>query len=328
MTRAVKKKIHTHYDNLKVARNAPDEVIRASYKALSQKYHPDKNSRPDAARIMAILNSSYAVLSDEVQRRRHDDWIVEQERALAAPRSALPPPRRDVPLPERAAPPASSYNRVEPILGVPAWRSWSLDTPRQLVLLLCGVLALTIAVLSLIQEQPEPPLPFESSAPVDTASPEEAASWKKPNGGSLAPFKTVTVAPTKIRFGVGPDGRPWPLGPKMYREGGLQLGGQLSITIDNSHNAHPVYVKIRLDSKQRDSELYIPRHRLFSIEDLVSGVYRLRYRDLQTGVVMQSNPLVLADVNNESAEQGVLNIVLRAAPNDSRDFHVIAEDEF
>ncbi|HEU4844561.1 MAG TPA: J domain-containing protein, partial [Burkholderiaceae bacterium] len=53
-------KIHTHYDNLKVARKAPQEVIRAAYKALSQKYHPDKNPGDEkAARIMAILNSAY-----------------------------------------------------------------------------------------------------------------------------------------------------------------------------------------------------------------------------------------------------------------------------
>ena len=37
------KKIHTHYDNLKVARNAPIEVIRAAYKSLSHKHHPDRN---------------------------------------------------------------------------------------------------------------------------------------------------------------------------------------------------------------------------------------------------------------------------------------------
>ena len=32
--------IRTHYDNLKVARNAPPEVIRAAYRVLAQKYHP------------------------------------------------------------------------------------------------------------------------------------------------------------------------------------------------------------------------------------------------------------------------------------------------
>ena len=58
-------RVHTHYDNLKVARNAPPEVIRAAYKILSQRYHPDRNpGNPEAARIMRIINASYDVLCD------------------------------------------------------------------------------------------------------------------------------------------------------------------------------------------------------------------------------------------------------------------------
>jgi curved DNA-binding protein CbpA len=73
-------KIHTHYDNLKVARMAPQEVIRAAYKALSQKYHPDKNPGDEkAARIMAILNSAYDTLSDTQRRKEHDEWIAAEE---------------------------------------------------------------------------------------------------------------------------------------------------------------------------------------------------------------------------------------------------------
>ena len=73
-------KIHTHYDNLKVARLAPQEVIRAAYKALSQKYHPDKNPGDEkAARIMAIVNSAYDTLSDPQRRKEHDEWIAAEE---------------------------------------------------------------------------------------------------------------------------------------------------------------------------------------------------------------------------------------------------------
>lgn len=75
-------KIHTHYDNLRVTRNAPPKVIRAAYKRLSQKFHPDKNpGNADAARIMAIINTSYKVLSDPDKRREHDQWIAEMEAA-------------------------------------------------------------------------------------------------------------------------------------------------------------------------------------------------------------------------------------------------------
>ena len=81
-------KLHTHYDNLMVARNAPIEVIRAAYKSLAHKYHPDRNpGNPEATRIMAILNLSYEVLSDPERRAIHDESISELE---AADRSTHP----------------------------------------------------------------------------------------------------------------------------------------------------------------------------------------------------------------------------------------------
>jgi DnaJ-class molecular chaperone len=74
-------KIRTHYDNLKVARNAPESVIKAAYKALCQTYHPDKfqGSKKEAERIMKLINASYVVLLDPDKRAIHDRWINEQE---------------------------------------------------------------------------------------------------------------------------------------------------------------------------------------------------------------------------------------------------------
>lgn len=72
--------VRSHYENLMVARNAPPEVIRAAYKALAQKYHPDRNfSDPEAGRVMAMFNEAYRVLSDPILRKQHDDWIDETE---------------------------------------------------------------------------------------------------------------------------------------------------------------------------------------------------------------------------------------------------------
>lgn len=67
----------THYDNLKVPRNATDKLIKASYKALMQKYHPDKyaGSPQEALRITKILNRSYHVLINPAKRAKHDQWI-------------------------------------------------------------------------------------------------------------------------------------------------------------------------------------------------------------------------------------------------------------
>jgi curved DNA-binding protein CbpA len=76
--------IRTHYDNLKVTRDAPPSVIKAAYKALCQTFHPDKfqGSREEAERVIKLVNRSYAVLIDPVKREKHNAWIREQE-ALA-----------------------------------------------------------------------------------------------------------------------------------------------------------------------------------------------------------------------------------------------------
>ena len=68
--------IVTHYDKLHVAWVAPDTVVRAAYKVLSQAHHPDKNDGSvESQRLMQDINASYAVLSDPVRRAEHDRWI-------------------------------------------------------------------------------------------------------------------------------------------------------------------------------------------------------------------------------------------------------------
>jgi len=79
-------KLRTHYDNLNVSRDAPANVIRAAYKVLCQKYHPDKytGGAEDAIRIMKVINGAYAVLSDTGKRLQYDHWITQQERRQAS----------------------------------------------------------------------------------------------------------------------------------------------------------------------------------------------------------------------------------------------------
>jgi hypothetical protein len=72
-------KVHSHYENLKVARNAPLEVIRAAYRVLAQKHHPDINDSADASRVMRLLNEAWETLSDPERRAAHDKWIHEEE---------------------------------------------------------------------------------------------------------------------------------------------------------------------------------------------------------------------------------------------------------
>lgn len=75
-------KLHSHYESLNVTRDAPPEVIRAAYRSLSQKHHPDKNSgNRHAEQMMARLNAAYSVLSDADQRELYDLQILSEQRA-------------------------------------------------------------------------------------------------------------------------------------------------------------------------------------------------------------------------------------------------------
>ncbi len=104
--------LHTHYDNLKVARNAPPEVIRAAYKSLSQRYHPDRNQDSSSAtRVFQMINTAYDVLSDPVKRREHDAWIAQGEKKQRWPKtkaSPRPPPQQKPSKPQQPPPPPTA----------------------------------------------------------------------------------------------------------------------------------------------------------------------------------------------------------------------------
>jgi DnaJ domain len=66
----------SYYDILGVAAKAPPEVIKAAYRALINKHHPDKNGNADDGRheteTTKKLNEAYEVLSDPLKRKAYD----------------------------------------------------------------------------------------------------------------------------------------------------------------------------------------------------------------------------------------------------------------
>lgn len=60
-----------HYAVLGVAPSADPEVIRAAYRVLAQRHHPDRNANTDGS-AMVRLNQAYAVLSCPKRRAEFD----------------------------------------------------------------------------------------------------------------------------------------------------------------------------------------------------------------------------------------------------------------
>ena len=62
----------SHYEILGVEKTATDAEIKKAYRALSFKYHPDKNKSHDAEEKIRQINEAYEVLSDGQKRRQYD----------------------------------------------------------------------------------------------------------------------------------------------------------------------------------------------------------------------------------------------------------------
>ncbi len=61
-----------YYDVLGVPRSASQEEIKAAFRRLARKYHPDVSNEPDAEERFKEINEAYAVLSDPEKRAAYD----------------------------------------------------------------------------------------------------------------------------------------------------------------------------------------------------------------------------------------------------------------
>ena len=61
-----------YYEVLGLARNATPEQIKQAYRQLALKWHPDRNTAPDATDRFKEIAEAYAVLSDPTKRAQYD----------------------------------------------------------------------------------------------------------------------------------------------------------------------------------------------------------------------------------------------------------------
>ena len=69
------------YQILGVLDTAEDIVIRAAYKALAQRYHPDKwqSNAEEATVRMREINDAYRILSDPIEKAQYDKTLDKKE---------------------------------------------------------------------------------------------------------------------------------------------------------------------------------------------------------------------------------------------------------
>lgn len=83
-----------YYEILGLLKVADDVVIKAAYKALAQKHHPDKHktNKEFHTQRMAALNEAYAAIGTKAKRKAYDDSLKHPAQAPKAekPNKAAP----------------------------------------------------------------------------------------------------------------------------------------------------------------------------------------------------------------------------------------------
>lgn len=315
-------KVHSHYENLKVGRDAPADEIRAAYRRLTRRYHPDRNpGNAGAERIMSMVNVAYDTLSSPSLKREHDRWIEQVEapdnprqverleplRPLRRQAAPFRPPPAPPPVPrtvrnkpaseaagehsreQMARPNAKSAGRGKSavLLSVANFaehlaRFW-FGYALVTFTLICGL----VVVVPMFFKHSPTPLPAQVVAAAVASNGKVAAGYAR--------------SPT------APNGRPWP-GHSAYLDGYVQAskGGLSEVMIDNSSSDADLFAKlVSLDGSRvfPARVFFVAAHSRFTLTGIAIGTYDLRYRNLVTGRLMRSAAFILEEIRTPHGKQ-------------------------
>lgn len=341
--------MRNHYETLQVACDASADVIKAAYRALSQRHHPDRNpGDAGAVELMQAINSAHRVLLDPRRRRAYDAWLATHRPSGAKPTRVAGSPNRMAsasrtqagPVPPEAVQPRPAHQQRERTASAVfhSWRAayWT----GALVLLGCLVVPVGMERRS---RTPAPQAtaggastPWEIRG-LDTAAEQSNGRLSKQiQHGRPAPESSPIVEPPPsspvvqpavmpVASGINPglpivsdpNGRPWPPGPG-YVEGLPQEPGEGAgvVAVDNRLNAWPAFV--RLVSADRGGVairyVYVPAMATFRIEGIAPGRYALQFQNLVTGELADSGVFVIDQgERNDGLTHGKVDVVLNPA---------------
>jgi hypothetical protein len=297
--------MRTHYDNLNVAESAPDEVIRAAYKALAKKFHPDRNNESaESRRIMQIINEAYEVLSNPLARREYDRILLASRQAQAQQQDTFKnhhPPPQSTPSPKRR----------NLIVGLLAF----IFSDFRLALCFIGLCVWGGHVLT---SETTPSRNYSTSSTTPSYVPQSYEPHAKPK---------------YVRPSVSPLGTDWPstagyvLGYEIQAQGGLS-----SVRIDNTRNSSDVFVKLVWLSASESIPArmcYIPAYSSFTFTSVMVGRYDVRYRDLDTGELAKTEEFILEErQTHNGTSYSNLTLTLYKVANGNMTTEAIDESDF
>ena len=308
-------KVHSHYDNLKVARDASAPDIRAAYRALTRKHHPDRHpGNADAQRVMSMINVAYGVLCDPAKRSEHDRWIARSEADIQPQPLRHPRPSR----PPRAGPtlhaPSERYRQQTDAPGQ-AGKRHAAPGRRTRGALLHMLRHRTVyafagfgALCALIV--------------VGTRSPGSAFDKPMPRPWAAEAAPASVPVAGYARSPAAPNGQSWPA-RSGYVDGYplTNTGGLSEVKVDNIGGDADLFVKlVSLDGLAAfpARTFFVAANSHLTLDRLTPGTYELRFRNLVSGRLWRSPALILEEVPTPRGPQPSSVAVSLYATSDGR----------
>jgi hypothetical protein len=143
----------------------------------------------------------------------------------------------------------------------------------------------------------------------------------------------AAAAAIYVRPPAAPNGQPWP--SRAAHVSGyprLKTDGLSSVTVDNSKNDSDVFVKlVSLDGARPVPvrQLFIPAFRKFSVKGIEPGSYDVRYKDLDSGHPLRSDPIELREEPTATGTRfSNVTLTLYRVRGGNTEAHEIDESEF
>ena len=297
--------VPSHYDTLQVPQGASLETIRASYKRLARKYHPDRNSNSANSHcLMQALNAAFEVLGDPVRRADYDKWLGGLEQTSGSTVSVFAKRVRKW-MCSRRERFTDLVDRIKPVREITAAR-WVARI---------GFVALVLWGLNLDRE---PTLHADSPSPTSNQ------------------HDRRTPLVTKASFNLpshAPNGAAWPAvagavpGYLIERNDGLSI-----LTVDNAGNPADVFVKlVALENSRATTvrHLYIPARESFECRNVRKGIYEVRYQDIGSGLAARSGHFEVIETSTAHAvNHSVMRIRLARITDTKPEGFKISQREF
>ena len=217
-----------HYGILELTPGSPMAEVKAQYRLLAKRYHPDVRGNSVASQEkFRRINAAYTFLSDAPRKAAYDDILKTARRMGAPPLKAVPPS------PKAPSPTATGYHAPPTATG---YHASPPDTVRMTRSAWLGATAGAIVVLvviglSLNSPGPGRPVGREISAPAPaggaSGSPLEGGDLSEPGDGSASPA-APPFTPAPFRAPVADTVSRIPLIAPRPHVGGTQEQGLLT----------------------------------------------------------------------------------------------------